>query len=171
MSIHVSNALGEFDFTAIMVSGGGGTTVEANPEMSGDEDGLTSIEIDDTKYKIEGGVTSVAGKTGAVTLTKSDVGLNNVDNTSDADKPISTATQAALNEKQASLVSGTNIKTINGSSILGSGDLAVDAAGVQYTATAPTVANTDGNLKFVVLEQEPATKYDGYIYLIKEPGE
>lgn len=44
-------------------------------------------------------VTSVAGKTGVVTLVKSDVGLDNVDNTSDADKPISTATAAALAEK------------------------------------------------------------------------
>lgn len=44
-------------------------------------------------------VTSVAGKTGTVTLVKADVGLNNVDNTSDADKPISTATAAALAEK------------------------------------------------------------------------
>lgn len=44
-------------------------------------------------------VTSVAGKTGVVTLVKSDVGLGNVDNTSDADKPISTATAAALAEK------------------------------------------------------------------------
>lgn len=44
-------------------------------------------------------VQSVAGKTGAVTLTKSDVGLSNVDNTSDASKPISTATQTALNAK------------------------------------------------------------------------
>ena len=48
-------------------------------------------------------VTSVAGKTGAVALAKADVGLTNVDNTSDANKPISTATQAALNGKQASL--------------------------------------------------------------------
>jgi len=44
-------------------------------------------------------VTSVAGKTGAVSLTKDDVGLSNVDNTSDADKPVSTATQTALNAK------------------------------------------------------------------------
>lgn len=44
-------------------------------------------------------VTSVAGKTGAVTLVKGDVGLGNVDNTSDVDKPISTATQTALNGK------------------------------------------------------------------------
>lgn len=40
--------------------------------------------------------------------------------------------------------------------------------GVNYTTTAPTAANTDGSLKFVVLSSEPATKYDGYIYLITE---
>lgn len=45
-------------------------------------------------------VTSVAGKTGAVILTASDVGLGNVDNISDANKPISTAIQAALDKKQ-----------------------------------------------------------------------
>lgn len=44
-------------------------------------------------------VTSVAGKTGVVTLVKADVGLGNVDNTSDADKPISTATAADLAAK------------------------------------------------------------------------
>jgi hypothetical protein len=44
-------------------------------------------------------VTSVAGKTGAVTLTKTDVGLASVDNTSDASKPVSTAQQAALDLK------------------------------------------------------------------------
>lgn len=45
-------------------------------------------------------VTSVAGRTGNVVLTKSDVGLANVDNTSDANKPVSTATQTALNGKK-----------------------------------------------------------------------
>lgn len=44
-------------------------------------------------------VQSVAGKTGAVTLARGDVGLGNVDNTSDAAKPISTATQTALDGK------------------------------------------------------------------------
>lgn len=44
-------------------------------------------------------VTSVAGKTGAVTLAKGDVGLSNVDNTSDANKPVSSATQTALDAK------------------------------------------------------------------------
>ncbi len=56
-------------------------------------------------------------------VTKSQVGLWNVDNTSDANKPISIATQTALNAKQDTLVSGTNIKTINGESVLGSGNI------------------------------------------------
>lgn len=43
-----------------------------------------------------GGVTSVNTRTGAVVLTKTDVGLANVDNTSDANKPLSTADTAAL---------------------------------------------------------------------------
>jgi len=62
---------------------------------------------------------------GNIDLTKADVGLSNVDNTSDVNKPISTATQTALNAKQDTLVSGSNIKTINFNSILGSGDISV----------------------------------------------
>lgn len=46
------------------------------------------------------GVLTVNGKSGpSVSLSKSDIGLGNVDNTSDANKPISSATQAALNAK------------------------------------------------------------------------
>jgi len=44
-------------------------------------------------------VVSVNGQTGVVVLAKGDVGLGNVDNTSDVNKPISTATQNALNLK------------------------------------------------------------------------
>lgn len=46
-------------------------------------------------------LTSVAGRTGDVVLTKIDVGLSNLDNTSDANKPISGVIQAALNSKAA----------------------------------------------------------------------
>lgn len=44
-------------------------------------------------------VATVAGRTGNVVLTKSDVGLANVDNTADSAKPVSTAQQTALNLK------------------------------------------------------------------------
>ena len=49
-------------------------------------------------------VASVNGRIGLVTLSSSDVGLDNVDNTSDLNKPISTATQTALNDKVDKLV-------------------------------------------------------------------
>jgi fructose-specific component phosphotransferase system IIB-like protein len=78
-------------------------------------------------------VQSVAGKTGTVTLAKGDVGLSNVDNTADADKPVSSATQTALNAKQNTLVSGTNIKTVNSTSLVGSGDVTVQETLVSGT--------------------------------------
>lgn len=48
-----------------------------------------------------GAVTSVAGRTGDVVLAAADVGLGNVNNTADADKPISDATATALAGKAA----------------------------------------------------------------------
>lgn len=72
-------------------------------------DANSGVEVEAGKYSAKhwanvamanaGSVTSVAGKTGVVTLDKADVGLGNVDNTGDADKPVSTAQQSALNLK------------------------------------------------------------------------
>lgn len=87
------------------------TTAEKN-KLEGIETGAQVNTVD-----------SVAGKTGAVVLTKGDVGLSNVDNTRDSDKPVSTAQQAEFDRKQNALVSGENIKTINNESLLGSGNL------------------------------------------------
>ena len=56
--------------------------------------------LDSSAVKSVNTITPVDGN---VTLSKFDVGLGNVDNTSDADKPISTATQTALDGKQATL--------------------------------------------------------------------
>jgi hypothetical protein len=71
---------------------------------------------------------------------KTALALNNVDNTSDANKPISSATQSALNVKQDTLVSGTNIKTINGTSVLGSGNIAISSA-VAWGGVTGTLSN------------------------------
>ena len=48
------------------------------------------------------------------TLDKSAVGLTNVDNTSDANKPISTATQTALNAKENTITAGTTSQYYRG---------------------------------------------------------
>jgi uncharacterized protein YjbI with pentapeptide repeats len=58
-------------------------------------------------------VQSVNGYDGNVSLTKSDVGLSNADNTRDIDKPVSTATQTALDLK-ANLASPTFTGTVGG---------------------------------------------------------
>jgi hypothetical protein len=89
--------------------------------------GSTYVLVD-KKFASSWGKVSDAPVT-TTSVSKNDLSLGNVDNTSDADKPISTATQNALNAKQATLVSGTNIKTINGNSVLGSGDLVVSGGG------------------------------------------
>jgi len=43
----------------------------------------------------------------------------------------------------------------------------IKSVGVEYLTTAPTSDNVSGALKFVVLDAEPATKYEGYLYIIK----
>lgn len=55
-------------------------------------------------------------RTGEINISPANIGLGNVDNTSDADKPISTATQTALDGKQNALTAGDNITiaTVNG---------------------------------------------------------
>jgi hypothetical protein len=67
--------------------------------------------------------THVASTSNPHSTTKAQVGLGNVDNTSDSSKPVSTAQQTALDAKQNTLVSGTNIKTIEGQSLVGSGNI------------------------------------------------
>lgn len=151
-------------------------------------------------------VLSVNGQTGVVNVSKSDVGLGNVDNTADVSKTVLSATKLAtartislasdvtgsalfdgsgnisitativdnshshtlanisdfppsvsatelgyldtvssniqtqLNAKQATLVSATNIKTINGNSIVGGGDLVI-AGGDMLKTTYDTTNN------------------------------
>jgi hypothetical protein len=74
------------------------------------------------------------------TQLKTSLALNNVDNTSDANKPVSSATQTALDAKQATLVSGTNIKTVNNTSLLGSGNIAISSA-VAWGGVTGTLSN------------------------------
>ena len=92
---------------------------------------LTTITTVDNNTDVLPIVDTSATQTKKITpaALKTALALNNVDNTSDADKPVSTATQTALNAKQATLVSGTNIKTINGTSVLGSGDITISGSG------------------------------------------
>lgn len=75
-------------------------------------------------------VTSVAGRTGAVTLTSTDVGLPNVNNTSDANKPVSTAqaTAIALKATDTAVVHNTGAETVAGVKTFSSAPVVPSAA-------------------------------------------
>ena len=103
----------------------------------------TTKKVNVSQIKALAPVQSVAGKTGTVTLAKGDVGLSNVDNTADADKPVSSATQTALNAKQDTLVSGTNIKTVNSNSLLGSGNIEISSSVAWGGITGTLSSQTD----------------------------
>ena len=80
--------------------------------------------------------------TGTVTgVTKSHVGLGNVDNTSDANKPVSSATQTALDAKANSVVTINN-KTANYTLVLGDAEKMVEMnVGSANTLTVPLNAS------------------------------
>lgn len=107
-------------------------------------------------------VKSVNGKTGAVSLSKADVGLGNVDNTSDADKPISTAVQEALDGK-----ANNSVATSSSSGLMSAADKAkLDGIGagsnvksVNGKTGAVTLAKSDVGLGSVAnLDQSKAIK-------------
>jgi hypothetical protein len=103
---------------------------------------LTTIVTVDTASDLFPIVDTSAAETKKITPSalKTALALNNVDNTSDANKPISSATQTALDAKQDTLVSGTNIKTVNGTSVLGSGNIAISSA-VAWGGITGTLSN------------------------------
>jgi hypothetical protein len=61
---------------------------------------------------------------------------------------LSSADWTTFNAKQAALVSGTNIKTINGASVLGSGDLVVGGSTTLAVGTTPITSGTVGRVLF-----------------------
>jgi hypothetical protein len=138
-TINGASVLGSGDLT---VSGSGAAWGAITGTLADQSDLQTAL---DGKQASGSYLTTTGNGSGLTNLTKSQVGLGNVDNTSDAAKPVSTATQTALDAKQATLVSATNIKTVNGSSLLGSGNLAISGAGdtvLRLAGNVSTAANT-----------------------------
>ena len=108
------------------------------------EQGIPGVQGIKGDPGINGLTTSVNGISqvnGAITLTKSDIGLSNVNNTADADKPISSAMQAALNLKVdkvagKSLLSDTEITRLAAITGTNTGDQ--DLSGYATTLTLTT---------------------------------
>lgn len=78
---------------------------------------------------------------------------------------------AALNGKQANLVSGTNIKTINNQSILGSGNITIEGGGSDITLTGdPDEAATDKAWTAALSMRFGMGQYPAYVRLSTMPG-
>ncbi len=104
---------------------GSAATAQSNAEDYTDLETARAIAAEATKVPTTRTVNGHA-LSADVTVTKSDVGLGNADNTSDANKPISTATQTALNAKQPLDTDLTTIAALNSAT---AGVMSTDGAG------------------------------------------
>lgn len=116
-----------------------GTSITLANAASADD--VIVVEKFEATSDVQLAVTSVAGRTGDVTLTKSDVGLNNVDNTSDITKNVSSASTLTT---ARTLTIGSTGKSFNGSGDVSwsLAEIGAQAAGSYANAT-HTHAATD----------------------------
>lgn len=170
--IQLASALNSGHYYKVSISGS--TNIDGISEWNvGDwiiSNGVSWDKIDNTDS-----ITSVNGMSGAVVLTKNDIGLGNLTNILDSQRCVLSATKlstarningvpfdgttdiniatvdaytktetnACLALKQNNLVSGTNIKTVNGSSILGSGNITIASGGTWGSITGTVSSQTD----------------------------
>lgn len=88
-----------------------------------------------------------AYRVGNVNITPSDIGLGNVNNTSDADKPISTATQAAIDALNGSL--STKSVFLNSMVTTGAGNIVTD-----YTYRNIEIVELHGDNNYIIIPWE-----------------
>lgn len=84
--------------------------------------------------------------------------LNLVDNTTDLQKPVSIATALALSLKQSTLVSGQNISTVNGQSLLGGEPLVIERSATSINKIA---YDDRGNLRSATPQVDDSTMVEG----------
>ena len=147
-SLAITEYLGDVADEAAMLA----TSGERGDWVTRQDTGTTFIQItDDGSLAVNwveiatptAPVSSVNGNTGTVVLDKTDIGLSNVDNTSDLNKPVSTATQLELDLK----ADDADVLKKDGSVAL-TGDL--PAGGNTVTGLAAPLAGTDAATKAYV---------------------
>lgn len=104
-------------------------------------------------------------------LTKSDVGLANVDNTSDANKPISSATQTALNAKADTSAVPTELNDLSDVTITGTPS--ANEALIFDTATSSfkSLPNFSNRFEDDAENNKPATPFGERVYTVKADGD
>jgi hypothetical protein len=131
---HASSGVTAGTYKSVTVDAKGHVTAGSNPTT------IAGFEITDAYTKTEVDAKDTAHATAANAHTKSQVGLGNVDNTSDIDKPVSTATQTALDnlktELSESITSESDSWTIvdeSGNIVLKAGMLDNEKTGLETT--------------------------------------
>lgn len=120
--------------------------------------GEVGWETDTRKSKLGDGVTAWSGllyTVSTVVVTAADIGLGNVDNTSDLDKPVSTATQAEIDSRIINSIADadtTHAPSRNAvfDALAAKADLASPA--LTGTPTAPTPATSDDDTSIATTE-------------------
>lgn len=116
---------------------------------------VTADDMTEIKTVVNDNDTSTASHIADVanphSVTKAQVGLTSADDTSDANKPVSTATQTALDGKLDSVVAGSNVTIDNtdpnnpiiNSSAVGGGGIVEDGTKLKYGSTSDYGVGTD----------------------------
>ena len=112
---------------------------------------IAAVSVQQTA--ITGAVSAFNAVTGRV-----NTGLNRVDNVPDAQKPVSAATQTELATKQATLVDGQNISTVNGQSLLTGMPLVIERSA---TSLNRILYENRGTLRATTSQLDDATVVEG----------
>ncbi|MBP9765956.1 MAG: hypothetical protein KBD12_01835, partial [Candidatus Pacebacteria bacterium] len=128
----------------VSLSGNLITTTNTNGPLELASNGTGNVYVTNGNFGI--GTTAPVEKlsvAGNILATGTILGLN-LSGTNTGDNAINTLYSGLAASKQDLLTSGTNIKTINGNSILGSGDLALSSS--QWTSSSTSIYYNTGNV-------------------------
>jgi hypothetical protein len=146
---------------------------ESDPRMSPatiTQDGLLS-QTD--KGSLNSAYSHISSTDNPHSVTKTQVGLGNVDNTSDADKPISSATQTALNGKISSSLIGaaSGVASLGADGKVPTGQLpAMTGSVVSYYVETATTGTTTSTTDITYLTFTPDVSFPAGDYLVTANG-
>lgn len=106
------------------------------------QEGITS-DIDSVQSNL---TTHITNKQNPHSVTKAQVGLGNVDNTSDADKPVSTAVQAELDKKTNSAITDIDFANSTADNAIMTVDLANGITTSEKNVTLPKASSTSAGI-------------------------